>query len=73
MKLDTFARGLVEIVELRIDKDSKLNNVPLVKLDSIVNCRILVCSVLRNGKAFAPSGNFVLEEGDRIFVTAPTS
>lgn len=73
MKLDTFAKGLVEIVEIRIDKNSKLKDVPLTKLDSIVNCRILVCSVLRNGKAFAPSGNFVLQEGDRIFVTAPTS
>jgi trk system potassium uptake protein TrkA len=28
--------------------------------------------VLRDGKAEAPDGNFVLREGDRIFVTAPT-
>ena len=38
----------------------------------IVRCRTLVCAVLRNGSALVPSGNFVLQEGDRIFVTAPT-
>jgi trk system potassium uptake protein TrkA len=39
---------------------------------NIVRCRILVCAVLRNGSALVPSGNFVLQEGDRVFVTAPT-
>ena len=39
----------------------------------IVKCQILVCAVLRNGKAVAPDGNFVLREGDRIFVTASTN
>ncbi len=39
----------------------------------IVKCKILVCTVLRDGKAVAPDGNFVLREGDRIFVTAPSN
>ena len=38
----------------------------------IVKCRVLVCAVLRDGVALVPSGDFVLQEGDRIFVTAPT-
>lgn len=71
LKRDTFAKGRVEIVELRIDGESKLCNVALNDMDSIVKCKILVCAVLRNGKAAAPDGNFVLREGDRIFVTAP--
>jgi trk system potassium uptake protein TrkA len=39
----------------------------------IVKCKILVCAVLREGKAIAPNGNFILREGDRIFVTAFTN
>ena len=70
LKRDTFAKGRVEIVELRVDKNSKLCNQPLNDLDSIIKCKVLVCSVLRNGTAVAPDGNFVLLEGDRIFVTA---
>ena len=72
LKRDTFAKGRVEIVELRIDERSKLCNVALNDMNGIVKCKILVCAVLRNGRAVAPDGNFVLREGDRIFVTAPT-
>jgi len=72
LKRDTFAKGRAEIVELRVDPGSKLTNIPLRELNDIVKCRVLVCAVLRNGKAVAPAGNFVLREGDRLFVTAPT-
>lgn len=72
LKRDTFAKGRVEIVELRLDENSKLCNVALNDMNNIVKCKILVCAVLRNGRAEAPDGNFVLREGDRIFVTAPT-
>ena len=70
LKRDTFAKGRVEIVELRVDEKSKLCNAALIDMNNIVKCKILVCAVLRNGKAVAPDGNFVLREGDRIFVTA---
>lgn len=72
LKRDTFVKGRVEIVELRLESDSKLCNVALNDMAPIVKCQILVCAVLRNGKAVAPDGNFVLREGDRIFVTAST-
>lgn len=73
LKRDTFAKGRVEIVELRVDAGHKLCNTALNDLYSIVKCRILVCVVIRNGKAVMPGGDFVLAEGDRIFVTAPTN
>ena len=73
LRRDTFAKGRVEIVELRVDAASKLCNVSLNAMNEIIKCSVLVCAVLRNGKAVAPDGNFVLKEGDRIFVTAPTN
>ncbi len=73
LRRDTFAKGRVEIVELRVDENSKLCNVALSDLSSIVKCKVLVCAVLRQGNAVAPSGSFVLRRGDRIFVTAPTA
>ena len=72
LRRDAFAKGRSEIVELRIDKNSKLNNVSLIEMAGIVKCKVLVCAVLRDGHAIAPGGNFVMKEGDRIFVTAPT-
>ena len=70
LRRDTFAKGKTEIVELRVDAGSKLCNVRLMDLRSIVKCQVLVCAVLRDGSAIAPRGDFVLREGDRIFVTA---
>jgi len=70
LRRDTFAKGRTEIVELRVDTGSKLRNVKLMDLRSIVKCKVLVCAVLRDGTAIAPRGDFVLREGDRIFVTA---
>ena len=72
LRRDIFARGRTEIVELRIDASSKLCNIPLIEMAGIVKCRVLVCAVLRRGSALVPRGDFVLQEGDRIFVTAPS-
>ena len=73
LRRDSFANDQTQIVELRIDAASKLCNLPLSDLGTVVKCRVLVCAVLRAGTAVAPTGNFVLKEGDRIFVTAPTA
>jgi len=70
LRRDTFAKGRTEIVELRVDSGSKLRNVKLMDLRSIVKCKVLVCAVLRDGTAIAPRGDFELREGDRVFVTA---
>ena len=73
LRRESFANGQTQIVELRIDSASKLCNLPLSELGTVVKCRVLVCAVSRAGTAVAPTGNFVLKEGDRIFVTAPTA
>lgn len=70
LKRDKFANGMVEIVELRVNQESPLCNEPLNRLTAITHCQVLVCTVLRDGKSAAPSGDFILRDGDRIFVTA---
>ncbi len=72
LKRETFAKGRVEIVELRVDKNSKLCNKPLADIYGIVKSNILVCAVSRSGESYIPDGKFILKEDDRIFVTATT-
>ena len=73
LRRDVFARGRTEIVELRIDSSSKLLGVQLADMPGIIKCRVLICAVLRSGNAMVPnSGAFTFQEGDRVFVTAPT-
>lgn len=73
LKRDTFAKGRMEIVEVQVAEGSKLCDLPLSQLDSVVKCRVLVCAVLRDGHAVAPGGSLVLQENDRVFFTAPTN
>ena len=72
-KRDTFAKGRVEIVEVRIDANSHLRNLALNEIYRIVGVQVLVCTILRSGKAIVPDGNFIIREGDRLFVTASTN
>ncbi len=72
VKRQYLAKGQMEILELKIDSSSPLNKVKMKNLNNIVKCKVLVCVVIREGKAFTPDGDFIILEGDRIFVTAPT-
>lgn len=73
LKRDSFVKGRVQIVELRVDGDSPLDKLRLYELNNVLHCNVLVCAVQRNGTVEIPDGNFVLYEGDRIFVTGPTN
>lgn len=73
LKRDSFAKGRVEIVELKIDTNSPLCNVSMIDMYKIVKCRVLVCTILRGEEVITPTGQTVLMKDDRIFVTASTS
>jgi trk system potassium uptake protein TrkA len=72
LKREAFAKGRVELVELRIGEKSRLRNVRLADLSNIIKNKVLVCAVLRNGQSVIPDGSYVLQEKDRIFVTGTT-
>lgn len=71
LKRETFAKGRVEIVELRVLERSPLENVILNHLPHVLGCKVLVCAVIRDGYALIPSGDTMLRRGDHIYVTAP--
>ena len=70
LKRESFAKGRVEIVAVPVGQDSKLAGIPLHKLYEIARVKVLVCAVERQGEVYIPSGSFVLQTGDTIFVTA---
>ncbi len=70
LKRDKFANGRVELVELRIEENNPICNRPLNQLSDIVHTQVLVCTVVRDGKAITPTGDYILRAGDRIYVTA---
>ncbi len=68
---EKFANGLVEMIEIKVEENNPMIGKPLYQLSSVVHCQALVCAVVRKGQVIIPDGNFVIEQGDRTFVTAP--
>ncbi|MBQ4575552.1 MAG: Trk system potassium transporter TrkA [Clostridia bacterium] len=73
LKIDSFSKGRVELVELKVDDDSPLIGKRLDKLFHELKLKILVCAVERGEEIFIPNGDFELKAGDKINVTAPRS
>ena len=71
IKIESFSRRNFEMVELRLKEDSPLNGLKLMDLrKKYSEAKFLVCAVQRGDEIFIPDGNFVLESGDRIGLTA---
>ncbi len=70
IKIDTFAKGRVEILKFEIPQGNVLDNLRLMEMTSKLGSNILVCGVERGDEAFIPSGNFVLRAGDQISIVA---
>ena len=70
VKVESFAKGRIDLAEIKISEGSKLDGVSLYMLPKMIKSRLLICAVERNGDVFIPSGDFVLREGDHIHVTA---
>ena len=69
---DRFAKGRVEIVELKVEKGCTIIGKYLHELHENAKVKVLVCAVERGEQVYIPFGNFKIEEGDKIHVTAET-
>lgn len=70
LKRDSFAKGSVELVELKIKAGNKLANKRLDQFRTLANVNALVCAVERGGRVTIPSGSFTLQLGDKITIAA---
>jgi len=70
IKIESFSKGRVDLVEIRIKEDNILANRSLVELSKKLRLDILICAVQRGDDIFIPNGNTVLLPEDRIHLTA---
>lgn len=70
IKIEPFARGKVELVELKIPGHSPLDGMPLWAIYKEFQVKILICAVQREDQVIIPGGEFVLKAGDKINITA---
>ena len=70
IKLEKFAQGQVEMVEIHIGKNHPLVDVPIIEFKSKFNTNALICMATRGNEVIIPGGDFVIRENDSIFLTA---
>lgn len=68
IKTETFARGRVELAQIKVPE--ALKDKPISEIYSKYKVKILICAVARGDEVIIPNGDFVLREGDRVHVTA---
>lgn len=69
-KIDTFAKGRVEIVKIVLTEDSPLCDRSIMELLAKYKYDVLVCAVERGDDITIPNGSFVLKAKDVISVVA---
>ncbi len=67
--IETFAKGAVELVGMKITRSTLIVQEPLKRLPAFTRAPILICVVLRGREVLIPGGDFVLRPGDEIYVT----
>lgn len=70
IKVNTFARGHVEMLHCKLTKDSPLIGIKLANLYQKMKVSVLVCEVIRGEDVFIPNGEFIFQENDIIAIAA---
>lgn len=68
IKIETFAKGRVELVKYRIEEGSILCNQSLKNISARMKCDVLISTVERGDEVYIPDGNFILQAKDEISI-----
>ena len=69
-QIEHFAEGKVSLVEVVAEKGCSLIGETLISLGKKLTTKVLICAVQRGDEVIIPSGNFMIQEGDRIHFTS---
>ena len=72
-KIDSFAKGMVQLVKIKITEDSPLNGIRLRSITQKTGCEMLVCAVERGDEVIIPDGHTAMYAGDTISFIVPDS
>ncbi|MGN0665396.1 MAG: Trk system potassium transporter TrkA [Huintestinicola sp.] len=70
IKIDTFAKGRVELLKFRLPEGSPLEGLAVKDVIPKLKCDVLFCTIERGDDAFIAKGDFVFEKGDVISIIA---
>lgn len=73
VNIEVFAKGLVEMVEIRVTDLMPIVNMKLMDISKYYPSSILIAAVLRDNEAIIPRGDFQIKTDDIIYVIGQPS
>ncbi len=70
VKVSSFSRGKVDIVEFKLPAGNKLEGLSLAEVRKKLKISVLIVAIERDGKTIVPGGNTVLKADDTVSVCA---
>lgn len=70
LKIETFSRRNLEMIEFRLDEDSDFAGKTLFEIRKKYNAKFLISCVQRGDDVYIPNGDFELKAGDKIGITS---
>lgn len=67
---ETFAKGRIELIEFKVNEDNALCGKALYEIYNKYKIKVLICAVQRGNDVYIPNGDFVIQSGDKLHITA---
>lgn len=68
-RVEVFAKGKAELVEMVSKENSPLNGKSLVEIAQKMSINLLICAIARGDQVFVPKGDTIIHEGDVLYMT----
>lgn len=70
IRVDSFAKGHVELLHFKVGKNCPLIHLKLLNLSQTLHTNVLVCTVVRGNEVIIPNGDFEFEENDTVAIAS---
>ncbi len=67
---ETFAKGRIELIEFNVGEDNALCDNAIYEIYKNYKIKVLICAVERGGEVYIPNGDFIIQSGDKLHITA---
>lgn len=70
IKIDTFARGRVELLKFKVLPEFGLDGMSVSRITETLKCDILICAIESKENVSIPGGNHIIHNGDFVSILA---